>query len=212
MTSQVTAAARPSPFFTPRRLRRIREAGLGYLFLLPAFAVLVVFEYWPVFYGAYISTCNWGVKGCIKQIGLANYTKAFSDPEMWHSLLVTATYSILSVPLQLGISLLLAYLLFQKIRGKGHLPGLLFHALHHRHGGLGVSLGVSLQPRQGPDQRSRRQAGAAPTPLADGAARHLRGALAKTCRSPSRWSLRARVLPCWRSSYTQRGCSSGMTR
>ena len=118
MTSQVTAAARPSPFFTPHRLRRIREAGLGYLFLLPAFAVLVVFEYWPVFYGAYISTCNWGVKGCIKQIGLANYTKAFSDPEMWHSLLVTATYSILSVPLQLGISLLLAYLLFQKIRGK----------------------------------------------------------------------------------------------
>ena len=71
-----------------------------------------------MFYGAYISTCNWGVKGCIKQIGLANYTKAFSDPEMWHSLLVTATYSILSVPLQLGISLLLAYLLFQKIRGK----------------------------------------------------------------------------------------------
>jgi multiple sugar transport system permease protein len=118
MTSQVTAAARPSPFFTPRRLRRIREAGLGYLFLLPAFAVLIVFEYWPVFYGAYISTCNWGVKGCIKQLGLANYTKAFSDPEMWHSLLVTATYSIISVPLQLGISLLLAYLLFQKIRGK----------------------------------------------------------------------------------------------
>ena len=31
---------------------------------------------------------------------------------------VTATYSIISVPLQLGISLLLAYLLFQNIRGK----------------------------------------------------------------------------------------------
>ena len=118
MTSQVTAGSRPSPFFTPRRLRRIREAGLGYLFLLPAFAVLAVFEFWPVFYGAYISTCNWGVKGCISQIGLANYTKAFNDPEMWHSLLVTATYSIISVPLQLGISLLLAYLLFQQIRGK----------------------------------------------------------------------------------------------
>ena len=147
MTSQVTAAARPSPFFTPRRVRRIREAGLGYLFLLPAFAVLVVFEYWPVFYGAYISTCNWGVKGCIKQIGLANYTKAFSDPEMWHSLLVTATYSILSVPLQLGHFTAAGLSALPENPRQRHLPGLLFHAVHHRHGGVGVSLGVSLQPR-----------------------------------------------------------------
>jgi multiple sugar transport system permease protein len=118
MTSQVTAAARPSPFFTPRRLRRIREAGLGYLFLFPAFAVLAVIEFWPVFYGAYISTCNWTVRGCAKQIGFDNYIRAFNDPEMWHSFSVTATYAIISVPLQLSISLLLAYLLFQQIRGK----------------------------------------------------------------------------------------------
>lgn len=118
MTSQATVAPTSSPFFTPRRLRKFREAGLGYLFLLPAFAVLAVFEFWPVFYGAYISTCNWTVRGCATQIGLANYTRAFDDSEMWHSLIVTATYSIISVPLQLGISLLLAYLLFQQIRGK----------------------------------------------------------------------------------------------
>lgn len=118
MTSQATVAPMSSPFFTSRRLRKFREAGLGYLFLLPAFAILVVFEFWPVFYGAYISTCNWTVKGCAQQIGFANYTRAFDDSEMWHSLIVTATYSVISVPLQLGISLLLAYLLFQQIRGK----------------------------------------------------------------------------------------------
>jgi multiple sugar transport system permease protein len=37
---------------------------------------------------------------------------------MWHSLLVTASYAIISVPLQLGIGLVLAFLLFQPIRGK----------------------------------------------------------------------------------------------
>jgi multiple sugar transport system permease protein len=37
---------------------------------------------------------------------------------MWHSLLVTASYSIISVPLQLGLALMLAYFLFQSIRGK----------------------------------------------------------------------------------------------
>jgi|YNPNPStandDraft_1061719.scaffolds.fasta_scaffold19862_1 multiple sugar transport system permease protein len=118
MTSQAIAAGRPLSFFSPRRLRKLREAGLGYLFLLPAFVVLIVFEFWPIFYGAYISTCNWTVKGCTKQLGLANYVRALNDSEMWHSLLVTASYSIISVPLQLGISLLLAYLLFQQIRGK----------------------------------------------------------------------------------------------
>lgn len=118
MTAQANAIVRPASLLTPRRLRKIREAGLGYLFLLPAFAVLIVFEFWPVFYGAYISTCNWTVKGCAAQLGLANYVKALNDSEMWHSLLVTASYSVISVPLQLGISLLLAYLLFQQIRGK----------------------------------------------------------------------------------------------
>lgn len=118
MTSQATAVAQPRSFFTPRRLRRIREAGLGYLFLLPAFSVLAVFEFWPVFYGAYISTCNWTVRGCATQLGLANYARALADGDMWHSLLVTASYAFISVPIQLSISLVLAYLLFQRIRGK----------------------------------------------------------------------------------------------
>ena len=37
---------------------------------------------------------------------------------MWHSLGVTATYALISVPVQLGLGLLIAYLLFQKIRGQ----------------------------------------------------------------------------------------------
>jgi len=51
-------------------------------------------------------------------VGLDNYVRAFGDPEMWHSLLTTATYSLISVPLQLGLGLVIAYLLFQDIRGK----------------------------------------------------------------------------------------------
>ncbi len=101
-----------------RRLRKLQEAGLGYLFLLPAFAVLAMFEFFPIFFGLRISMCDWRVTGCAQFIGLANYVRAFNDPEMWHSLEVTATYSIISVPLQLGLALVLAYLLFQKIRAK----------------------------------------------------------------------------------------------
>jgi ABC-type sugar transport system permease subunit len=40
------------------------------------------------------------------------------DPDLWNSLKVTLYYVIGTVPIQLAISLVMAYLLFQKIRGK----------------------------------------------------------------------------------------------
>lgn len=118
IASQTTATAQSSRWLSGRRLRKLQEAGLGYLLLLPAFGILVVFEFFPVFYGFYISLCNWKVTGCYEFLGAGNYVRAFQDPEMWHSLAVTAWYSIMSVVIQLSIALALAYLLFQNIRGK----------------------------------------------------------------------------------------------
>lgn len=97
------------------RGRRAREVTLGYALLAPAFILLAVFEFFPLFYGALISTCDWRLR-CVKSIGLDNYTRALHDPNMWHALLITATYSLISVPVQLVLGLFIAYLLFQKIR------------------------------------------------------------------------------------------------
>jgi multiple sugar transport system permease protein len=116
--SQANAPKMRPAVFSGRRLRRIQEAGLGYLLLLPAFGILIVFEFFPVFYGFYISMCNWKVTGCAQFLGLGNYVRAFQDPDMWHSLAVTAWYAALSVTVQLSIALVIAYLLFQNIRGK----------------------------------------------------------------------------------------------
>jgi multiple sugar transport system permease protein len=108
-----------------RLRRRIGEISLGYALLAPAFILLVVFEFFPVFYGLYISSCDWRLS-CVRFVGLDNYIRAVNDPEMWHSLLVTATYSLISVPLQLGLGLALAYLLFQQIRGREAMRTALF--------------------------------------------------------------------------------------
>lgn len=99
-----------------RRKRRLANLSLGYALLAPAVILLVVFEFYPLFSGLYISLTNWRLaRGDF--IGLANYVRAFSDPEMWHSLWITFTYSVISVPVQLGLALVIAYLLFQKIKG-----------------------------------------------------------------------------------------------
>lgn len=101
-----------------RRMRRWREIALGYSFLAPALLLLLVFEIFPIFYGLYISTCDWRLS-CVRFVGLGNYTQALADPDAWHALSVTATYAIISIPLQLSLGLFLAYLLFQPLRGRG---------------------------------------------------------------------------------------------
>ncbi len=96
---------------------RCREYLFGYALLAPALILLAVFEFFPLFYGLYISLCSWRL-GCAEFIGAENYVRAFRDPQMWQALLTTATYSLMSVPVQLGLGLFFAYLLFQKVRGR----------------------------------------------------------------------------------------------
>lgn len=117
-----TPLARGARFW---QLRRVREAALGYVFLAPALILLITFEFFPIFYGLYISSCDWRL-GCVRSIGIGNYTRAFADPAMWEALGTTATYSLISVPLQLGLALFIAYLLFQKIKGQGALRVMYF--------------------------------------------------------------------------------------
>jgi len=101
-----------------RSRQRLYEIGLGYALLAPAVVLLAVFELFPIAYGLYISGCDWRL-GCTRFVGADNYVRALGDPATWHALLVTATYSLISVPLQLGLGLGIAYLLFQKVRGQG---------------------------------------------------------------------------------------------
>jgi multiple sugar transport system permease protein len=115
--ANATLSEKPRARITSRTWNRIREIGLGYTLLAPALIILIVFEIFPVFYGLYISACNWKLS-CTQFIGIDNYTRAFDDSDMWNALGTTVTYSVISVPLQLGLGLVIAYLLFQKIRGK----------------------------------------------------------------------------------------------
>lgn len=118
MTAQSSTISSPkTPFgLTVRAYRRLKEVSLGYALLAPAFILLAIFEFYPLFFGLYISMCDWRLS-CVNFIGFDNYTRALGDPAMWQSLLITATYSIIAIPLQLGFGLILAYLLFQKVKG-----------------------------------------------------------------------------------------------
>jgi multiple sugar transport system permease protein len=104
-----------------RRRRILAENALAYAFLLPAMAILLVFHLLPGFAALVMSLFKWDiVRGSFR--GLDNYqTVLFGSraEEFWHSLSVTVTYTLITVPIEIVISLVLAYLLFQKMRGRG---------------------------------------------------------------------------------------------
>jgi multiple sugar transport system permease protein len=107
---------------SPRRRLPI-EAMQAWLFLLPAVVVLGVFQIFPAIAAFYMSLFKWDVvQGAFR--GLGNYSdwvydNAIRSPDFWRSLSTTFMYVIVTVPLEIGLALVLAYLLFQKMRGRG---------------------------------------------------------------------------------------------
>ena len=114
--------AREDPRSHPRGVlsgqkgRRLKESLLGYLYISPATVILLAFHLLPVLYALYISLHKWKI---VKSdfLGVGNYVKVLEDPHFWSSLKVTVFYVLGTVPATLVISLFLAYLLFQKVRG-----------------------------------------------------------------------------------------------
>jgi len=106
---------------SPRRRLPI-EAIQAWLFLLPAVVVLGVFQIFPALAAFYMSLFKWDVvQGAFR--GFGNYTDWLYDssirsPDFWRSLSTTFTFVIFTVPAEIAISLVLAYLLFQKMRGR----------------------------------------------------------------------------------------------
>jgi multiple sugar transport system permease protein len=99
------------------RARR-REMIAGYLFLLPWAIGFAVFVAGPLIASAVLSFTAFDVARPPRFVGLDNYITAFTtDDRFLNSLKLTFIYAIVSVPLALFGSLLLAVLLNQRLRG-----------------------------------------------------------------------------------------------
>jgi len=118
------ASSRRSKKSTPKYT--LKEAILAYGLLSPAVLLMLVFTFFPIAFGLYISLYDWRL-GPRAFLGLGNYARAFAPrSEFWPALATTATYSLLSVPIQISLALVLAYLLFQKIQGKSAFRVIMF--------------------------------------------------------------------------------------
>lgn len=93
----------------------------GLLFASPVLLGFIIFVIGPMIASGYFSLTDYNIAGTPKWVGFDNYTKLFTnkDPFFYKSLLVTAIYVFLSVPIQIIVALLVAMLLNRDVKGKG---------------------------------------------------------------------------------------------
>jgi multiple sugar transport system permease protein len=127
------------------------KALWGYLFALPWLLGLLVFFGGPILASAYLSLTEYAVLDTPTYIGLQNYTRAFSQDDLfWPSLGRTFIFTVLFVPTSIVGSLALAVMLNQKLKGTA-LFRTLFYIPHLIPAVALTVLWMSiLQPRFGP--------------------------------------------------------------
>ncbi|RJG22036.1 carbohydrate ABC transporter permease [Paenibacillus thiaminolyticus] len=95
----------------PLKRRKIKgDSGWGYAFIAVALVVFAVFTAYPVVSAFIISFQDYKPLGSTF-IGFDNYINSFKDPLFWKSIVNTAVYTVLTVPVALIISFVVAILI-----------------------------------------------------------------------------------------------------
>lgn len=80
----------------------------AWLFLTPQLIGLIIFSLIPVVIAIGLSFMSWDGFGARTFVGIQNYLNQFSNPDFWTATYNTMLYTLLTVPIGLGLALLLA--------------------------------------------------------------------------------------------------------
>src|ERR1039457_2429333 len=89
---------------------------LPYLLVSPYLLFVIVFVVFPVLFCFFLTFNKWNIIAPMHFIGLNNYSRLFHDRLFWKAIVNTLRFLLMHIPLQLVVSLFLAYLLNQNIR------------------------------------------------------------------------------------------------
>ncbi|MBW9094782.1 sugar ABC transporter permease [Microbacterium jejuense] len=111
------AGTAPPPARRRRSKLRLRNTLIGWSFILPNFIGFGVLTLVPIVILFYMAFTNWNVFGKADFIGFANFTRLMGDGSFRISVVNTLYYSVMHIPLTIVVSLGLALLLNNKLRG-----------------------------------------------------------------------------------------------
>lgn len=93
-----------------------RKRLLPYLIVSPYLIHLVLFVLFPVVFSILLTFHKWNIISPMEFVGVDNYLHLFQDRLFWKSIWNTLQFLLVHIPLQIGIALLLAYFLNEKLK------------------------------------------------------------------------------------------------
>ena len=98
--------------------KRIVRKNMGcWVFMLPTLLLYILFQGYPIITSAWYSMLDWsGMTMNATFVGLQNFKELLADPLFKNSVVNSFKYMIFSVPIQLILSLVIAYILTSIIR------------------------------------------------------------------------------------------------
>ncbi|WP_214825824.1 carbohydrate ABC transporter permease [Exiguobacterium algae] len=118
------------PPATPNKVRkqeRLKQNLIGWAFVAPTVLFVIAFIYYGIFYNAFHSLFSWdGISFEKTYIGFENFGRMFQDPEFYNALKNTGIFTALTVTVQAGLGLVLAYLLHTKGVGRTFFKSVFF--------------------------------------------------------------------------------------
>jgi multiple sugar transport system permease protein len=122
---------------------RRSNARAAYGFLLPWILGMLIFTLGPMLYSLYLAFTRYNLLSNPQWIGMGNFTRMASDPRFLNSVRVTLVYVLVSVPVVLIVSMLVALLLNTSLK---FLTG--YRALFYMPSLLGASVAIATLWRQ----------------------------------------------------------------
>lgn len=103
-----------------------RNLTLGLAFISPWILGFLLFTLYPVVSSIFYSFCDYDVLSKPVWIGTLNYRDMFTDSVFWKSLYNTLFFAAIALPLGLMVSLMVAVLLNQSVKGRSFFRAVFF--------------------------------------------------------------------------------------
>jgi ABC-type sugar transport system permease subunit len=153
----------------PSRPSRGTPRWRGLLFLVPSAVIIAVFVLWPIVQSLWMSLHDWSFfQKTHEFIGVGNYLELLGDPRFWNALSNTAIFTVVTVPVQIALGLLLAIKLSRARWWSVFLRSVFFFPVISSFATMAIVWKFMLSPDVGPTASWLRDVGLTPiAPLQD---------------------------------------------
>lgn len=101
-------------------VRGLSDRAVAWIFIGPTILLLLAINIFPLIWTIRLSLTNYRANRtaeAVEWVGLRNYQRILTDPDIWHTMQATAHFLIWTIVLQVLIGFTLAYLINKKFRG-----------------------------------------------------------------------------------------------